>query len=332
MVFNTPLNVEFAGFGSYVPEQRLTNDDLERMVDTSDEWIMTRTGIKERRIAAPEQAASDLATEAGRRALEAAGVEPGEIDAVICATITPDHIFPATACMVASSLGAAGAFAYDLLAACSGFVFACSQAAGMIESGMCRNVLVIGTECLSRITDYEDRSTCVLFGDGAGAAVLRHATDPSRQLLMLEMGADGASPEILWVPSSGSRLPASPDVLQGGEQFIKLQGREVFKIAVTKLIELIQRVPETCGIAPEDIDLIIPHQMNSRIIETSCRRAGIGLDRVYVNIDRYGNTSAASVPIATAEAIEEGRLQRGNLALMLAFGGGLTWGSLLFRY
>lgn len=324
--------VEFAGVGFYVPEKRLTNDDLARMVDTSDEWITPRTGIKERRIAAPDQASSDLGYEASVKALAAAGVEADELDLIICATCTPDHAFPSTACVLQHKLGAVNAAGYDLSAACSGFLYGCIQAAGLIQAGMCRNVLVVGAECISKVTDYTDRGSCILFGDGAGAVVLRPSSEPSRELLWAEMGADGSRPEILLIPAGGSRMPASPETVQARQHYIELQGREVFKLAVAKLIELIKRIPKKCGIPLSDIDLVIPHQSNMRIIETSCRRAGIEFEKAYANIDRYGNSSAASIPIAMTEAIEEGRLKRGDLVLMLAFGGGVTWASYLFRF
>jgi len=327
-----PLKVEFAGVGHYVPEKRLTNQDLERMVDTSDEWITTRSGIKERRIASEDQASSDLAFEAAKVAMEQAQLSGEELDMVICATITPDYLFPATACVVQDKLGAVNAMAYDTLAACSGFVFSCAQAASAISAGICSNALVIGTECLSKITDYEDRSSCVLFGDGAGAAVLRASSSPEREFLFLEMGVDGSRPEILFLPGGGSRMPTSEKTLADRQHYMKMMGREVFKYAVEKLVELIKRIPQECDISLDRIKTVIMHQMNIRIIETSCRRSGFPFEKAYVNIDKYGNTSAASIPIAMSEACADGTLERGDLGLLLSFGGGLTWGSLLFRY
>jgi 3-oxoacyl-[acyl-carrier-protein] synthase-3 len=323
--------VEIASVGSYLPERVLTNQDLEEMVDTSDEWIVPRTGIRERRIAAEEQATSDMAAEAGKQALQRAGLDALELDAVLVATCTPDHAFPATACLVQAQIGAGNAFACDLEAACSGFVYALSQATGMIGAGMAGNVLVIGAETLSRITDYEDRGSCILFGDGAGAAILRPAADGG-EFLYTELGADGSHPDILIVPAGGSRSPTTHETVEAGDHYMKLQGRDVFKLAVNKLTELIQRIPERTGVDLDDVKMVLPHQSNIRIIKSACERSGIDLGKAYMNIDRVGNTSAASIPLAMAEAVEEGALQRGDLALLLAFGGGLTWGATLLRY
>jgi len=324
------LPVEIAGLGSYLPERVLTNDDLAQMVDTSDEWIVPRTGIRERRIASEEQATSDLALLAGRQALERAQLDPAELDAVIVATCTADYPFPATGCLVQAGLGAVNAMAFDLEAACSGFLFGLGNACGMIGSGMARNVLVIGAEVLSRITDYTDRATCILFGDGAGAVLLRGAG--TGEVVYSEMGADGSWPDILMVPAGGSRNPITHRAIDQREHYIKLQGRDVFKLAVNKLTELLERIPERTGVSLDQIKLVIPHQSNIRIIRSACERGGLDPEKAYVNIDRVGNTSAASIPIALAEAVEGGMLERGDLALLLAFGGGLTWGATLLRY
>ncbi|MFW6189873.1 MAG: beta-ketoacyl-ACP synthase III [Planctomycetota bacterium] len=326
-----PLAVEIASVGSYLPRRVLSNHDLEKMVDTSDEWIVPRTGIRERRIADQEEATSDMALAAARQALERAGMDPGELDAVLVATCTPDYLFPATACLVQSELGAERAMACDLEAACSGFLYGVSHAAGMIGSGLARNALVIGAETLSRITDYEDRGSCILFGDGAGAALLRPADDSS-ELLYAELGADGSHPQILMVPAGAARNPASHQTVERREHYMQLQGRDVFKLAVNKLTELMKRIPERTGVDLEEIQMVIPHQSNIRIIKSACERSGVPLKKAYMNIDRVGNTSAASIPLALAEAVERGELKRGDLLLLLAFGGGLTWASTLLRY
>jgi 3-oxoacyl-[acyl-carrier-protein] synthase-3 len=325
------LPVEIAGVGSYLPERVLSNEDLEQMVDTSDEWIYPRTGIKERRLAADDEATSDMALAAAREAIRMAQVNPAELDAVLVATCTPDHFFPATACLVQSGLGAERAMACDLEAACSGFLYGYSWAAGMIGTGLADNVLLIGAEALSRFTDYTDRRSCILFGDAAGAVVLRRSRDGG-ELLYTELGADGSWPEILIIPAGGSRAPACPETVEQREHYMQLTGREVFKLAVNKLTELIQKMPERTGVALEEVKMVIPHQSNVRIINSAFERSGLDLDKAYMNIERVGNTSAASIPVAMAEAVERGKLQRGDLVLLLAFGGGLTWGSMLIRY
>jgi 3-oxoacyl-[acyl-carrier-protein] synthase-3 len=317
--------------GVYLPERVLTNEDFERMVDTSDEWITKRTGIKERHIASEGQATSDLAIPAARRALEDAGISADELDSIIVATCTPDHLFPATACLVQSAIGASNAMSWDLEAACSGFLFALAQGAAAVASGMCSNVLVIGTDVLTKYVDYTDRRTCILFGDAAGAAVLRAGRDGS-ELIFAEMGADGSRPEILNVPAGGTRRPPTADTVAEKMHFLVLEGREVFKYAVNKLAELVARVPQETGISLDQVKLVIPHQSNERIIRSVCERAGIDQEKAYMNIDRMGNTTAASIPLALREALDKGLVQRGDLVLMLAFGGGLTWGSALLRY
>ena len=324
------LPVEIAGLGSYLPDKVLTNDDLAQMVDTSDDWIVPRTGIKERRIAADAQATSDLAIAASRQALERAQMDPAELDAVIVATCTPDHIFPATGCLVQAALKAQNAMAFDLEAACSGFLFAMGSASAMISAGMGRNILVIGAEVLSRITNYQDRGSCILFGDGAGAMVLRRAG--SGEVIYTEMGADGSWRDILMVPAGGSRKPATHETIDQREHYMLLEGRDVFKLAVNKLTELLERIPQRTGISLDEIKLVVPHQSNIRIIRSACERGGLDPGKAYVNIDRVGNTSAASIPLAMSEAVEKGLVDRGDLVLLLAFGGGLTWGATLLRY
>jgi 3-oxoacyl-[acyl-carrier-protein] synthase-3 len=325
------LPVEIGALGTYLPERVLSNDDLSEMVDTSDEWIFPRTGIRERRLAAPGEATSDLAIAAAERALEEAGMDGAELDAILVATCTPDHLFPATGCLVQAAVGATHAMACDLEAACSGFLYGLSWGASAVSAGIMRNVMVIGAEALSRITDYTDRRSCILFGDGAGAAILRLPQDGG-EVLYMELGADGSWPDILMVPAGGSRIPASHETVDERKHFMYLQGRDVFRLAVGKLTELIQRIPEATGVALDDIKMVIPHQSNVRIIRSAFERAGIDLAKAHMNIDRVGNTSAASIPLAMAEAVAHGQLERGDLVLLLAFGGGITWGSVLLRY
>lgn len=325
------LRVEIAGLGAYVPDRVLSNEDLEKIVDTSDEWITQRTGIKERRILAENEATSDLAAAASVRALEMAETDPSELDMILIATCTPDYFFPATGCLVASRIGASNAAAYDIEAACSGFTFGLAQGGAAIVAGLAANVLVVGAEALSRFTDYEDRRSCILFGDGAGAAVLRRASGAS-EVIYTELGSDGSKEQLLILPGAGSRHPASHQSVDEKQHFMKIQGREVFRLAVNKLTELMLRVPERTGVSLEDIDLIIPHQSNYRIINSACERVGVPVEKAYMNIDRFGNTSAASIPIAMDEAARNGRMRRGNLVLLLAFGGGITWASVLLRY
>jgi 3-oxoacyl-[acyl-carrier-protein] synthase-3 len=320
-----PIAVGLTGVGSYVPERVLTNADLEAMVETSDEWIVTRTGISERHIAAPEEAASDLALPAAREALEQAGVEPGELDLVIVATATPDMLFPATAAILADTLGAKKAAAYDLLAGCTGFVYALSQAYGQVATGLSRRALVVGTEVLSRITNWEDRSTCILFGDGAGAAVVQPVTEGG--IAGFELGADGSGGPDLCVPAGGSRRPVTADAIAEEAQFIRMNGAEVFRFATRIMVSSAEELLAACGATVADVDLYVPHQANKRIVDHAVKNLGLDPDRVLMNIDRYGNTSSASIPICLAEAQAAGRLEEGTRVLMSAVGAGLTWGS-----
>ena len=318
----TPVTI--TGLGCHVPERVVTNDDLAEFVDTSDEWIRERTGIRERRIAAEAEAMSDIALPAARAALEDARVDPGEVDLVIVATITPDMAFPATAALVANELGSSTAAAYDLSAGCTGFMYAVAQAYGMVAAGLSRRALVVGGDVLSRILDWTDRSTVVLFGDGAGAVVL----EPSEEagFLAFELGADGAGGEHLWLPGSGSRKFEDPD------EFVKMNGREVFKFATRVLVSSAEAVLDRYGASIEDVDVYVPHQANVRIIEHATKKLGIPSDRVVINVDRYGNTSSGSIPLALADAEADGRLQPGKLVLMTGMGAGLTWGSALMRW
>lgn len=319
------------GLGSCVPERVLTNADLERMVDTTDEWIRTRTGIRERRIADPDTATSDLAAVAAQRALDEAGVAAADVDLIIVATVTPDMPFPATACIVQDRLGARKAAAFDLETACSGFVYALAAGAQFIEAGVYDTVLVIGAETLSKIVDWSDRRTCVLLGDGAGAVVLR-PVGPDEGVLSFHLGADGSGAELLKVPAGGSRRPASRETVEQRLHYVYMNGREVFKFAVRVMGEAAQAALARCGLTFADVDLYVPHQANYRIIEASAERFGLPMERVYVNIDRYGNTSAASIPVALDEACSRGLLRPGHVALLVAFGGGLTWGAAVVRW
>ena len=324
------LAVGLTGLGLYAPERVLTNADLETMVETSDEWIVTRTGIRERRIAAPEQAASDLALPAARQALEQAGVDAEELDLVIVATATPDMLFPATAAIVADALGAKRAAAYDLLAGCTGFVYALSQAYGQVATGLSKTALIIGSEVLSKITNWQDRSTCILFGDGAGAAVIQPIE--AGGIAGLELGADGSGGPDLCVPAGGSREPLSPNVLEKDLQFIRMNGAEVFRFATRVMVSSAEELLRVCGATIDDVDLYVPHQANKRIVDHVVKNLGLDPEKVLMNIDRYGNTSSASIPICLAEAQADGRLEEGTRVLMSAVGAGLTWGSVYLTW
>ena len=319
------------GVGSYVPERRLTNADLEEMVETSDEWITTRTGIKERRIASDDQFTSDLATEAARKAMSKAGVTGVDIDLVIVATITPDMPFPSTACLVQHNIGAVNAAAFDLEAACSGFIYALEIAQQFIMSRTYDTVLVIGAEKLSSIIDWKDRNTCVLFGDGAGAAVLQNR-EQSHGLLTACMGADGGKAGLLSMPGGGSRCPATSDSLDNRLHYLRMDGKETYKSAVTAMHRAALKALERCQLNITQIKCIIPHQANLRIISAVGDRLGAKKEQVYINVDKFGNTSAASVAIALDQAVENGVIERGDLILMVVFGAGLTWGAAVIEW
>ncbi|HET6370947.1 MAG TPA: beta-ketoacyl-ACP synthase III [Nitrospiria bacterium] len=326
------IHSKIVGTGADLPKQIVTNRDLEKKVETTHQWIVDRTGVLERRIADPEEATSDLAVRAAQRALEVAGVESKEVDLIIVATCTPDMPFPSTACIVQDRLGAKGAAAFDLSAVCSGFLFALSVADQYVRLGTYRTILVIGAEIMSRITDWTDRRTCVLFGDGAGAVVLQRSEDESRGILDTRLHSDGSLWDLICVPGGGTKFPPSEKVLTERMQFIKMKGNETFKVAVRNIEEVAREVLSANGFLPSDVDLMIPHQANLRIIQAAADRLGMRMDRVMINLDRFGNTSAASIPIALDEAVRSGRIRSGDLLTLVAFGSGLTWAASLIRW
>jgi 3-oxoacyl-[acyl-carrier-protein] synthase-3 len=322
--------VSITGIGSRAPERVMTNDELAQMVDTSDEWIVERTGIRERRVAAPDEAMSDLALPASLEALEQAGVKASDLDLIVVATVTPDMFFPSTGAILADRLGAKDAAAYDLSAGCTGFVYAIAQAHGMVASGLADQALVVGGDVLSRIVDWEDRSTCVLFGDGAGAVVLERVSDGG--FLGFELGADGSGGPQLYMPAGGSRQPATAESIAARQHFAKMNGREVFKFATRVLVDSAEKVLHECDVAVGDVDVYVPHQANVRIIDYARKKLGISEDRTVVNVDRFGNTSSGSIPLALADAKADGRLVPGEMVLMTGMGAGLTWGSALIEW
>lgn len=314
------------GTGMYVPERILGNAELERMVDTNDEWIVSRTGIRERRIASSEEASSDLAFHASKEALRNAGITAEELDLIIVATVTPDMAFPSTSCILQEKLGAKKAAAFDLSAACSGFIYGLANAANFIATGIYKHVLVVGAECLSKITDYTDRNTCILFGDGAGAVVLGPVAE-GRGFRSFELGADGTGGTLLNASGGGSRNPISQEVLDNKSQYIFMAGKEVFKFAVKIMGSAAEEALRKAGVDKTDIDLLVPHQANYRIIQSSLERLNLPEDKCMINLNKYGNMSAASIPVALAEANREGRMKEGDTLLLVGFGGGLTWGA-----
>jgi len=327
----TPTGVRIAGVGHHVPQRVLTNADLEQMFDTSDEWITSRTGMKERHIAADGEPTSEIAVAAARKAIASAGLEPKDLDCIIVATVTPDYVFPATACIVGSKLGVPGTPAFDIEIACSGFIYGLTVAASMVRTGVFKRVLLIGAEELSRIMNYEDRSTAVLFGDGAGAVVLEASAVDS--FLGAELGADGSDPKNLYIEVGGT---ASPPIcagdIEGKRNKVVMNGREVFRFAVTKMIEATNVALDRAGVSPRDVAWLIPHQANRRIIDAAAKHLDLPSDRVIVNIERYGNTSAASIPMALSETVEAGKLKDGDVVLFVGFGGGLSWGAVAWRW
>lgn len=319
------------GTGSAWPDRVMTNADFEKILDTSDEWIRTRSGIRERRICAEGENTLTLAKTAAQRAISAAGLTPADIDLIVLATCTPAHPVPSTACFLQHELGCREIPAFDVAAACSGFVYALATASGLFATGSYRNALVIGAEAMSSITDFEDRGTCILLGDGAGAAVIGRATNETSGIYDVLLGADGSGAQMIWVPAGGSRQPASNLTLNERLHFIKMKGREVYKFAVTKMHSVIADVLERAGLKGDDLALVIPHQSNLRIIESAAEKLGLPAEKVAVNIDRFGNTSAASIPLALDEAARAGRIKSGDWIILAGFGAGLTWGSILIR-
>lgn len=317
--------VSIIGTGSYVPEKVLSNQDLEAIVETSDEWIYTRTGMRERRIAAENQAASDLGTEAAKKALDDAGVSAEELDLIIVATLSPDMFFPSTACFVQEKIGAKNAFCYDLGAACSGFLYALDTAKNQIATGAIKTALVIGAEKMSTFVDWEDRSTCILFGDGAGAAVLQ-AGGEGRGVMESVMGSDGSLADLLWTPGGGSRNPISHEMIDRKDHYLKMQGREVFKHAVKRMGDTVVQALEKNDVTVDDVKCIIPHQANIRIIDAISKRLNVA-DRMYANVEKYANTSSAALAIALDEAVKDGTISKGDLVVLTVFGGGFTWGA-----
>lgn len=326
-----PINAGILGIGMAVPERVLTNADLEKIVDTSDEWIVTRTGIRERRICASDETTSSLSIQAARRALDHAGVLPEQLDLIICATATGDYIWPATACIIQDKLGAKRAAAFDLSAACSGFVFGLATAAGFIQSGAMRRVLLVGADTLTKQINWEDRGTCILFGDGAGAAVLGPCP-PDEGILASSMGTDGSGLELILLEAGGTKNPVTPEAIQQKKNCIFMRGQEVYKFAVKIMGEVCLDALCRAHLTPRDVDLFVPHQANIRIIHAAAERMGLPLERIYINVHKYGNTSAASVPIALTEALEEGRVHRGDILVFVGIGAGLTWGANVVRW
>lgn len=319
------------GLGSYVPEKILTNADIEKLVDTNDEWITERTGIKERRICAPEQATSDLSLIAAQRALEDANVSAEELDMIIVATISADSNTPSTACVLQNKLGAVNAAAFDLSAACSGFVYGSAIASQFIETGVYKKVLVVGAETLSKFVNWKDRNTCIIFADGAGAAVYG-VVDDGYGVLSFDLGADGSGAETIEIPGGGSRHPADQETIDNHMHYLHMNGKETFRFAVKAMGSTVMKSLERAGLSKEDIDYFIPHQANIRIIQSAAKRLHLPMEKVFVNIEKYGNTSAASIPIALAEAEREGKLKKGEIIALSGFGAGLTWASCIMKW
>jgi 3-oxoacyl-[acyl-carrier-protein] synthase-3 len=324
-------SVGIIGTGSYTPPRVLTNFDLEKMVETSDEWIRTRTGIEERHIADPGVATSDLALPAAQAALASAGLQPSDIGLIVVATVTPDTVFPCTASLLQQSLKAPGAAAFDLVVGCTGFVFALAAAGAMVATGAYRHALVVGAETLSKITDWEDRSTCVLFGDAAGAVVLGRVPE-GRGILSYCLGNDGEGAEALTIPAGGSRLPASAETVANRQHYLKMAGSEVFKFAVRAMVDSSEEAVRAAGLTMADIDFVIPHQANLRIVDAAAKRFNLPFERFARNGGRYGNTSSATIPLALDEAVREGRIAVGDNLLLTSFGAGLSWGSMVLRW
>jgi 3-oxoacyl-[acyl-carrier-protein] synthase-3 len=325
------INAGILGTGHAYPEGILTNADLEKLVETSDDWITSRTGIKQRRKAAPGEYTSLFAVKAARQAIERARIDPSEIDTLICATVTPDQILPSTGCLIQAEIGANNAAAFDIAAACSGFLYGLTMANGLIRTGQSRRALVIGAEVLTQYVDYTDRSTCVIFGDGAGAAVLG-PVETERGILAARIRSDGRFAEHLYAPGGGTKLGSTAETIAAGEHFFKMKGNELFKVAVRSMADISREVLGEAGKTASDVDLFIPHQANQRITDAVARQLDVNLERVYSNISMHGNTSSASIPIALDECVEAGRVNEGDLVLLASFGGGVTWGGVLIRW
>lgn len=330
-MINNLQSVGIIGTGSYVPEQVVTNKDLEKLVDTSDEWIVTRTGISERRKAESHIATSDMGVIAGQRAIEAAGLKPDDIDLIIVATITPDMFFPSTACIIQEKIGAVNASAFDLSAACTGFIYGLAVGSQFIASGMYKHVLVIGAETLSRILNPADRNTLVLFGDGAGAAVLGPVED-GKGFLAFDLGSDGSGGNLLYLEAGGSRLPVSEETIKKGQHYLAMSGNDVFKFAVRIMGETSLKTLEKAGLTREDVDYLVPHQANIRIVDAAVKRLKLPAEKVYVNLDKYGNMSGASIPVALDEALKENKINKDDIIVLVGFGAGLTWGACVIRW
>ncbi len=321
----------FKSTGSALPEKVLDNFDLEKMVDTSDDWITSRTGIKQRRIISQGQTTASLATQAAKQTLKRASLKGDDLDLIICATVTTEMVFPSTACFIQDNLKNRHCFAYDLAAACCGFIYAITNAAAMISTGQTQNALIIGAETLSNITDYTDRSNCILFGDGAGALLLQSAENTDRGVLYSSMHADGSKWKPLYCPAYGSRHPVGKPLEDKSMIYMRINGREIYQLAVRRIVEMIEEVYQVCSLCNDDIAMIIPHQMNLRIMESTAKRLNLPMDKMYMNIEKYGNTSAASIAIALDEALQNGCVKSGDLIILVAFGGGVTWGVNLVR-
>ena len=324
-------SVGISGIGSYVPDKVLTNDDLSKMVDTSHEWIVERTGIEQRRIVDEGTASSDLGIKAALKALEDANTSPEELDLIIVATATPDYLFPSTACIIQDAIGAKNAAAFDLEAGCSGFVYGIATGSNFVMSGAYKKVLIVGAETLSKITNWEDRNTCVLFGDGAGACVLERC-EKGYGILSFELGADGSGGDTLIVPAGGSKNPASLETVNNGDNYLRMEGREVFKFAVRKMPEATLKALEKANLGLEDLDFLVPHQANMRIIDAAAKKLKLSKEKICVNLNKYGNISSASVPVSLDEVVKDGRVKKGDNLVLVAFGAGLTWGSVAMKW
>lgn len=323
---------KISSVGSYLPERILTNTDLEKMVDTSDEWIRLRTGISERRIISPQDTTSDLAARAAKAALKKVGVKPEEVDMIIVATVTPDMLFPATACLVQEKIGARNCAAFDIEVGCTGFVYGVSIASQFVQTGACDNVLVIGAEALSRLVDWQDRNTCILFGDGAGAVLIQPSEDEGPEILYNLLKADGKGGGLLHIPAGGSKLPASDETVKKRLHAIQMNGNEVFKFAVKTVGEVVIEALENCGLKKEDVDFLVPHQANIRIIEAFRKRLELPEEKVIITVNKYGNMSSATIPVSLEEAVEKGKINKDDIVVAVGFGAGLTWGVNIIRW